>query len=254
MKLFIAFGIILVFVFDVDHFFSLHGFAHASLWNGKERVWDALFYLDPYLKSFSHKIEISIPEGVFLENKESISIGKGTTIDPGVLIQGPCVIGKNCRIRHGAFLRGSVILGDDCVVGHGSELKNAILLNGSCAAHLCYVGDSILGSNVNLSAGVKCANLRLDAKEVSIVFEGKKIKTGLKKLGAILGSDVKVGCNCVLNPGTLIGKKSAVYPLLNIGGCIPAFSEVKAKIGWVVEPKMEKVLQHLISSESIKTP
>lgn len=239
-------------MFSLDHFFSLQGFAHASLWTGKEMVWDALFHLGNYLKNVSYQIEIPIPQGVFLENKGQISIGEGTRIDPGVLIQGPCVIGKNCIIRHGAFLRGSVLLGDGCVIGHGSELKNAILLDGATAAHLCYVGDSILGPNVNLSAGVKCANLRLDTREVSIVFEGKRIQTGLKKLGAILGSDVKVGCNCVLNPGTLIGKKSAVYPLLNIGGCIPAYSEIKAKRDWVITPNAEQILQHLISTETAK--
>lgn len=241
-------------MFPVDLFFSLQGFAHASLWNCHERVWDALFHISEYLKDVSYRIEIPIPQGVFLENKELISIGEGTRIDPGVLIQGPCIIGKNCTIRHGAFIRGSVILGDDCVIGHGSELKNAIMLNGAVAAHLCYVGDSILGPKVNLSAGVKCANLRLDSREVSIQHEGERIKTGLKKLGAIVGADVKVGCNCVLNPGTLIGKKSAVFPLLNVGGYIPPFSEVKGKQDWVITPKAEKILQHLVSTEPSKTP
>lgn len=235
-------------MFPVKEFFSLQGFAHACLWHDLETAWDALFYLEDYLKSFSHRIEISSIEHVYLKNEELISIGEGTTIEPGVFIQGPCVIGKNCSIRHGAYIRGSVILGDGCVVGHGSELKKAILLDGAVASHLCYVGDSILGSKVNLGAGVKCSNLRLDSREISVKFDGKKVNTGMKKLGAIIGDGGQVGCNCVLNPGTLVGKKSEIFPLLNIGGFIPPHSVVKLEKKWVIEPAFKKILQHLVGT------
>ena len=144
------------------------------------------------------------------------------------------------------FLREFVILGDQCVVGHTTEIKNSVLMNGSIAAHFCYVGDSILGSRVNLGAGVKCANLRLDRREVFVDFQGEKINTGLKKLGAILGEDVQIGCNCVLNPGTLVGKKSVIHPLLNVGGFIPSASQVRSERKWVVEPQAEKILQSLV--------
>jgi NDP-sugar pyrophosphorylase family protein len=139
-----------------------------------------------------------------------------------------------------------VILGDGCVIGHGSELKNAILLDGAHAAHLCYVGDSVVGPKANLGAGVKCSNLRLDSREISVICDGQKIKTGLKKLGAILGEGVQVGCNCVLNPGTLIGKKSEIYPLLNVGGWVPPYSRVKSALNWVIEPKVEKILKKMM--------
>ena len=232
-------------MFSCEDFFSLHDFDHSSLWEKEGFVWSALIALESYLKTYSYKIKIPIPDGVHFKNKDLISIGEGTRIDPGVCIEGPCIIGKNCILRHGAFLRGHVILGDGCVVGHCSEIKNSILLNGAAAAHLCYVGDSILGPSVNLGAGVKCANVRLDRREVSVDFQGKKIKTGLKKLGAILGVDVQIGCNCVLNPGTIVGQKSVVYPLLNIGGSIPPMSQVRALRSWVVEPRAEKILQSL---------
>lgn len=228
-----------------EDFFSLHDFAHSLLWKKEGAIWDPFFELGNYFKNYSYKIEIPISNDVHLKNPEMISIGKGTQIDPGVCIEGPCIIGKNCILRHGAFLRGNVILGDACVVGHCSELKNSILMNGSTAAHLCYIGDSIVGSFVNLGAGVKCANLRLDRRAVSVEFQEKKIKTGLKKLGAILGEGVQVGCNSVLNPGTIVGKKSIIYPLLNVGGFIPSMCQVKAPRSWTIEPRAEKILQSL---------
>ena len=222
-------------------FFSLQQYAHSSLWNQTTHVWEALLSLDAFFLSQCFKIEIKIPQNVFLENPHTISIGAGTIIEPGVLIQGPCIIGKGCHIRHSAFLRGSVVLGDHCVVGHGSEIKKSIFLNNAVAAHLCYVGDSILGSGVNLGAGVKCSNVRLDNRKVLI----QKIDTGMRKLGAILGDGVQVGCNCVLNPGTVIGKKSLVHPLLNVGGYIPPQSVVKQERSWTAHPEniLAKLLQ-----------
>lgn len=239
-------------MFSTKEFFSIHDFEHSSLWRNEALISDALHHLENYLKNYSHKIKIPIPEGVFFKNKELITIGEGTTIEPGVLIEGPCIIGKNCLIRHGAFLRGSLILGDDCVVGHCSELKGSILMNGASAAHLCYVGDSIIGPLVNLGAGVKCANLRLDRREVSLDFQGKKIKSGLKKFGAVLGEGVQIGCNCVLNPGTVVGKKSVIYPLLNIGGTIPPMHQVRKDPGFIVEPRGKKILHSLMMAEPEK--
>lgn len=230
----------------VDQIFSLESFAHAILWNKNGFAWEALFSLAKYLESFSHKIQIKIPKDVYLENKELVSIGKGTTIDPGVLIQGPCIIGENCTIRHGAFLRPYVILGDGCSIGHGTEVKHSVFFDEAVAAHFCYVGDSILGRKVNLGAGVKCSNFRFDAAEILIHHEGKKIETGLKKFGSIIGDRVHVGCNSVLNPGTLIGKESVIYPLLNVGGTIASHSLVKQTRDWSVESTAEKILEKLL--------
>ncbi len=210
-------------------FFSLQRYAHKALWKEGEPVWSALSSLSDYLNGCAlGKIEIKIPKGVHLENPESISIGKGTVIEPGVYIKGPCVIGKKCVIRHGAYLRESVVIGDFCAIGHSAELKHSILLDSANATHFVYVGDSILGNSVNLAAGVKCANVRLDKREVRFAFEGKKYETGLKKAGAILGDGVQIGCNCVLNPGTLVGKECVSYPLQNLSGYIPSRSLMKS--------------------------
>ena len=229
-------------MFTPETFFSLESFAHQSLWKTGDPVWSALHSLNEYLKVATHQIEVEIPQGVYLENGDRISIGNGTLLDPGVYIQGPCIIGKNCTIRHGANLRGGVILGDGCVIGHGTEVKQSILLDGAHATHLCYVGDSILGAGVNLGAGVKCANLRLDRKEILI----SKVKTGLKKLGAIIGDGAQIGCNCVLNPGTLVGKEVVSHPLLNLGGYIPARSQVARGRDWNVAPSAGKILERLL--------
>ena len=132
-------------------------------------------------------------------------------------------------IRHGAYIREYVILGDQCQVGHSAELKHSILLDGAAATHFVYVGDSIIGNNANLGAGVKCANSRLDRDEVSVLWDNQKVKSGLKKFGAIVGDRVQIGCNCVLNPGTLIGKESFCHPLLNVGGYIPPKSVLKGE-------------------------
>jgi UDP-N-acetylglucosamine diphosphorylase / glucose-1-phosphate thymidylyltransferase / UDP-N-acetylgalactosamine diphosphorylase / glucosamine-1-phosphate N-acetyltransferase / galactosamine-1-phosphate N-acetyltransferase len=212
-----------------SEFFSLEAYAHKALFVEGRPVWAALHEIFPYLEGHNpRKIEITIPSGVFLERPELISIGKGTVIEPGTYIQGPCIIGQGCILRHGALIREGTILGNQCVVGHGSEVKGSIFLNYAHATHLTYVGDSILGNWVNLGAGVKCANLRLDRKEVRVFIEGAKVKTGLKKMGAIIGDRSQIGCNCVLNPGTLFGKESISLPLVNISGSIPPRMQVSS--------------------------
>ena len=203
----------------LELFFNLDHFMHKSLWIESLPVWSALHKLKDYLNSYSlGRIEIEIPPNVYLKNPELISIGKGTVIEPGAMIIGPCIIGENCVIAHCAYIREYIILGDHCSIGHSAELKHSILLDGSAVTHFCYVGDSIIGNGVNLGAGVKCANLRLDRGEVLAGL--KKISSGLKKFGAIVGDGAQIGCNSVINPGTLIGKGAICYPLQNIGGTI----------------------------------
>lgn len=233
-------------MFFYHHFFSKLRDEQKILWQEGAPVWSALGLIQFFLSSMQHKIEIILHREIFLENRESISIGRGTKIDPGVYIEGPCWIGKDCHIRHGAMIRGGSILNDRCMVGHGTEIKQSILLEDAAATHLCYVGDSILGQGVNLGAGVKCANLRLDRKPIAIQAGGERINTGLRKLGAILGDGVQIGCNCVLNPGTLIGPQSVSQPLMNFGGYIPPRSQVRQERTWVVEPVPEKILEHLL--------
>lgn len=234
--------------FAANSFFSPHEFLHGgSLWEEGEPVWAALKRLNGYLTSYpSFKIEIEIPENVIIERPDLVAIGAGTILEPGVLIQGPCILGKNCSIRHGAFLRGGVILGDSCVVGHASEVKHSIFFNGAQAAHLNYVGDSILGARVNLGAGVKCANLRLDRREIYLFDEGAKVKTGLKKFGSVLGDGCQIGCNTVLSPGTLLGPNCVSFPLVSLHGIIPANSRIKGKAHELdIEPAGIDILEAL---------
>lgn len=206
-----------------DNFFTFSNFAHAEIFNGCSYVWEALSNIDDYLQSkVLGAIEAIIPDGVTLINKDSISIGKGTVIEPGAYIKGPCIIGENCQIRHGAYLRGNVICGNHCVIGHVTELKNVLFLDHAQAAHFAYVGDSILGNHTNLGAGTKCANLRFDNKAIIVHIDGKRIATGRRKLGAIFGDFSQSGCNSVTNPGTLLEKGASIYPCANAQGFIPA--------------------------------
>jgi len=212
----------------VQSFFVLEDFAHRKLFEGLIYPWEALAQLETYLgKQSLGKIESEIPDSVHLVNPSMISIGKETIIEPGAFIQGPCIIGSNCLIRNGAYIRGGLICGDNCIIGHTTEIKHVIMLNGSKAAHFNYVGDSILGNEVNLGAGVKCANLRLDSAQVVIRFKNQKIPSGLKKMGAIIGDGGQIGCNSVLNPGTIIGKEAVVYPCINVSGYVAPQSLIK---------------------------
>lgn len=200
------------------------------LFEGIPVVWDALKHLPSFLKTLElGKIEIKLPDGVFLENPELIFIGEGTTIESGSYIRGPTYIGKNCEIRQGAYLRGNVFLEEGALVGHCTEVKNSIFLKGAHAAHFNYVGDSILGEKSNLGAGVKCANFRLDQSEIGVWIDEKKVMTGLRKLGVILGDRSQIGCNSVTSPGTLIGQDVACYPCMHIQGSIASRSLRKLK-------------------------
>ncbi len=141
-----------------------------------------------------------------------IEIGAGVTIEPGALIKGPAIIGKGTEVRQGAYVRGDSIFCEKCVVGHTTEVKHAIFLDNAKAGHFAYIGDSILGSNVNLGAGTKLANLKFSPGSVSVVIEGRKVDTGRRKIGAILGDNVQTGCNSVTNPGALLGSNCLVPP------------------------------------------
>jgi len=152
-----------------------------------------------------------IDAGAFIYD-ENVYIGEGSLIESGALIKGPTIIGNNVEIRQGAYIRGNCIIGDNCVVGHATEIKNSIMLNGAKAAHFAYVGDSILGNNVNLGAGTRLANIYLRNIKILIMTKQKKYRTDLNKLGAIIGDGTQTGCNCVCNPGTLVGKSSLIFP------------------------------------------
>jgi NDP-sugar pyrophosphorylase family protein len=222
---------------NIDSFFALDEFAHADVFHACEFPWQVLGILGNYLAKLKFGVsEGKISSSAYLVNPETIYIGKNSVVEPGAYIQGPCWIGNNCVVRHGAYIRGQLLTGDHCVIGHDTEVKNSIFLNGAHAAHFAYVGDTILGNNVNLGAGVKCANFNLNKKPVIVRFEKQSIETHMRKLGAIVGDYSQIGCNSVLNPGTLVGKEVNCYPCLNIGGWIPDKSLVKPASKAVVIP------------------
>ena len=211
-----------------SYFFDLSQFRHAILFNGDPFPWLVLQQLSAYLKAQSlGEIKGTISPSAYLVHPELISIGEGSIVEPGAYIQGPCIIGQHCVVRHGAYIRGDVLTGDHCVIGHDSEIKHSILLNRAQVPHFAYVGDSILGNGVNLGAGTKCANFKLDHTSVNLHIFKQTIQTHMRKLGAIIGDKTQIGCNTVSNPGTLIGREVLCYPCLNIAGFIPSHSRVK---------------------------
>jgi bifunctional UDP-N-acetylglucosamine pyrophosphorylase/glucosamine-1-phosphate N-acetyltransferase len=178
-----------------------------------ERPWEILGDpLDALLAALpSQRLETPIPPGVHLLG-DRIVIGKGVKLYPGAVLEGPLHVGDDSEIRPGATLRGGVWVGEGCVVGTNTELKRAILLAGAKAPHLNYVGDSVLGSRVNLGAGTILSNFRHDGAEIEVPNGRQRIATGRRKLGALLGDGVLTGCNCVLHPGVVVGPGTQIYP------------------------------------------
>ena len=166
--------------------------------------------------------------------KEGVLVGENVKIYPTATIIPPAIIGSNSEIRPGAFLRGNVICGENCVLGNSSEFKNCILLYHVQAPHYNYVGDSILGNYAHMGAGSICSNLKSDGKNI-VVHGDTDLETGLRKIGAILGDYADIGCQSVLNPGTIIGKHTQVYPLSMVSGVVPENSIYKAKDNIVIK-------------------
>ena len=156
-----------------------------------------------------------------------ILVGKDVKIHPSAVIMPPAIIGEGTEIRPGAFIRGSVITGKNCVIGNSTELKNCVLLDGVQVPHYNYVGDSILGNKAHMGAGSICSNLKSDGKPV-VIHADTEIATGIRKIGGILADGADVGCGCVVNPGTVIGKGTRVYPLTSLRGVYPPSSIVKS--------------------------
>jgi len=208
--------------------FDLSQTEHAAIFDGCEYAWDALKKLADYLQAALRPALHNRCEGVAFIGK-LVFIGEGTVVEDSVMIKGPAIIGRNCQIRHNAYLRERVIIGDGCVVGNSCELKNSLLFNGAAAPHFNYIGDSILGHKAHLGAGVKISNVKLVPGNVIVELDGKPLDTGLRKFGALLGDRTDIGCNAVLNPGSIIGRESVVYPNVNWRGVLPAGMIVKNK-------------------------
>jgi NDP-sugar pyrophosphorylase family protein len=223
-------------MFKPADLFDLSQTEHAALFEGCEFAWDALKRLKEYIDANVRPGLHNACDGVAFIG-QNVFIGEGTVVEDGVMIKGPAIIGRNCQIRHNAYFREHVIVGDNCVVGNSCELKGAILFNNSQVPHFNYVGDSIIGYKAHLGAGAILSNVKSLKGNVAIQHDGKSIDTGLRKLGALVGDGVEVGCNAVLNPGSIIGRKSVIYPGVNWRGVLPPDSIAKNKATVEVVPR-----------------
>lgn len=197
----------------------------ASLLEGAEYPWEVL----PEIHYFIIELGKSLPADIYEERGENIWVAKSAKVAPTACLNGPLIIDEETEVRHCAFVRGNAIVGKGAVVGNSTELKNVILFNKVQVPHYNYVGDSILGYKSHMGAGSITSNVKSDKTLVVIKGENINIETGLKKVGAMLGDRVEVGCNSVLNPGTVIGRDSNVYPTSCVRGVIPADSIFKGK-------------------------
>jgi len=187
--------------------------------------WEALPKISEFILEMGSKLNTAIYE----LKGENIWIAKSAKVMPTAYIKGPAIIGENAEIRHCAFIRGNAIVGDNVVVGNSTELKNVILFNNVQVPHYNYVGDSILGYKTHMGAGSITSNVKSDKTLVIVKNDTQTIETGLKKFGAMIGDNVEVGCNSVLNPGTVVGRNSNIYPLSSVRGVVPANSIYKNK-------------------------
>ncbi|NPV54918.1 MAG: glucose-1-phosphate thymidylyltransferase [Firmicutes bacterium] len=209
-----------------NDFFDLAGFAHTGIFAGVQYVWEAMNRLDKYVCNVVHtSINGKLMPGAIVSGE--VMIGDGTIVEPGAVIIGPTLIGRNCIVRQGAYLRGNIIVGNNCIIGHASEVKSSILFDEVEIPHFAYVGNSLLGKGVLLGAGVRCSNRTLLGGTIKIKVGKSLYDTGLTRFGAVVGDHVAIGSNCVLNPGTLIGKGTLVYPNASLRGYYPENHIVK---------------------------
>ena len=214
----------------VKNLFALENTICEPLFENVKYPFEVLSKISDFIKTTGPTLN----KNVYEEKGENIWIAKSAKVAPTTSVTGPCIIGENTEIRHCAFIRGNVLIGNNCVVGNSTELKNVVLIERVQVPHYNYVGDSVLGTGSHMGAGSITSNVKSDKTLVSIKYNNRKIETGLKKFGAILGDGVEVGCGSVLNPGTVIGKNSNIYPLSSVRGFVPANSIYK-KAGEVVE-------------------
>ena len=195
----------------------------ADLFEGKDYPWEVL----PEIGSFILKLGPTLPKDEYDQVGEDVWIAKSANVFPSAYVHGPAIIGKDAEVRHCAFIRGNAIVGEGAVVGNSTELKNVVLFNKGQVPHYNYVGDSVLGYKAHMGAGSITSNVKADKMLVKVHAGTENIETGLKKFGAMLGDHVEVGCNAVLNPGTVIGRETNVYPTSMVRGFVPARSIFK---------------------------
>lgn len=214
----------------VKELYTLEETIARDIFEGVDYPWEVL----PKISGFILELGASLPPEEYEKHGENIWIAKTAKVAPTASVTGPVIIGKNAEVRHCAFIRGNAIIGEGAVVGNSTELKNVILFNKVQVPHYNYVGDSILGYKSHMGAGCITSNVKSDKRLVVVKTPERNIETGIKKFGAMLGDEVEVGCGTVLNPGTVVGSHSNIYPLSSVRGYVPAKSIYK-KQGEVVE-------------------
>ena len=224
-------------MFATSDYLDLSHTQHGILFPAAEPVWTALTRIQSYLEfRLQSEVRSPVPPGVYIG--ENVFIDDGATVEPGAVIKGPAWIGKNTVIRTGCYIRENVLVGSGCVLGNSCEFKNCVIFDGCEVPHFNYVGDSILGYKAHLGAGVVLSNVRLDRQEISVDDVKRPVRTGLRKFGAVIGDQVEIGCNSVINPGSIIGRRSVIYPLTSFGGVLPADSLVKTRQQQVVVKRL----------------
>lgn len=214
----------------IKNLYDLNQTIAGKLFEAAEYPWQVLTLIGDFIK----KLGASLDKSEYDEVAENVWIAKSAKVAPTAYINGPCIIGKDAEIRHCAFIRGNAIVGEGAVVGNSTELKNVVLFNKVQVPHYNYVGDSVLGYKSHMGAGSITSNVKSDKALVKVRCDGEVIETGLKKFGAMIGDNVEVGCGSVLNPGTVVGRESNIYPLSSVRGYVEAGSIYK-KQGEVVE-------------------
>jgi NDP-sugar pyrophosphorylase family protein len=228
-------------MFKPADLFDLAQTEHVVIFDGCDYAWEALARIKEYLKAhLKPELRNRCDGSAYVGDQ--VFIGEGTVVEDGAMIKGPAIIGKNCQIRHNAYIRDHVIVGDGCIVGNSCELKNVLLFNNCQVPHFNYLGDSILGYKAHIGAGVIASNLKSLSGNVTVEKDGVPFDTGLRKFGALLGDGAEVGCNSVLNPGSIIGRGAMIYPGVNWRGILPAnmIAKNKAAIEVVVRRPREK--------------
>lgn len=209
----------------IKELYTLSETIAAGLFQSLEYPWEAL----PKISSFICALGKSLPSDIYEQRGENVWVAKSADIAPTAYINGPAIIDEEAQVRHCAFIRGNAIVGKGAVVGNSTELKNVVLFNKVQVPHYNYVGDSILGYKSHMGAGSITSNVKSDKTLVAVKSGTEAFPTGLKKFGAMLGDEVEVGCNSVLNPGTVIGRRSNIYPLSMVRGVVPPQSIYKNK-------------------------
>jgi NDP-sugar pyrophosphorylase family protein len=211
--------------FKINHLYNLEETISKEFMHSTEYPWQLLPHIADYIK----KLGESLSTQAFDRTGPYVWVAKSATVAETAKIDGPCIIDENAEIRHGAFIRGSAVVGKNAVVGNSTELKNVILFNGVQVPHYNYVGDSILGFGTHMGAGAITSNIKSDRTLIKIKAKGVEFETGLNKVGAMIGDNVEIGCNAVLNPGVIIGRNSVIYPLSMVRGFVHSDSIYKSE-------------------------